>query len=124
MNSEREVAIDFIKNCKEIYPEMDLMDEATRNTYLKCWEIIRSTSKRACSINLPDDEKVIVAKKPKTKRSGKLKLYEETVLHCLRSGSGEEKQLLEEANNRKNVFARNNYIKAYNRALKRFQRGE
>ena len=61
------------------------------------------------------------ARKPKKK--GKLAQYEEDVIECLRQGFGEEKQLLEEAYTRKNKWARINYVKAYYRAVDRFNRG-
>lgn len=112
MTPEQEAAVNFIKNCKELYPELDMMDEETRAMYSRCWSILRPP------------QKTIKPRKVKTKKPGKLKLYEDQVLECLHQGFGEEKQLLEEAYNRKNEFARRNYIKAYNRALDRFQRGE
>lgn len=123
MNSERDAAINFIKTCRETYPEIDLMDDVTKATYFKCWEIVRATKPKVVVIEPPEDEEILI--KPKTpKKVGKLKRYEDDVLECLHQGYGEEKQLLDEAYNRKNVFARANYIKAYNRALARFQNGE
>ena len=117
MTPEKEAAINFIKNCKQLYPEIDMMDEEIRIEYETCWRILQ--------------EKPQIVKKqptppaiPRKKKLGKLARYEEDVLECLHQGFGEEQQLLDEAYARKNQFARRNYIKAYYRALGRFQRGE
>jgi len=113
MTPEKEAAINFIKNCKQLYPEIDMMDEETRTEYETCWRILQAKSQ-------PTKKQIITKKK----KPGKLELFEADVLECLHQGFGEEKQLLEEAYARKNPHARRNYINAYYRALGRFQRGE
>lgn len=117
MTPEKEAAINFIKNCKQLYPEIDMMDDETRTEYETCWRILQERTK-------PVKMQSTSTAAPRKKKPGKLARYEEDVLECLHQGFGEEKQLLDEAYARKNPFARRNYIKAYYRALGRFQRGE
>ena len=115
MTSEKEAAIEFIKFCRQIYPETDMMDEEMRMAYDKCWSVLQQKStahsKKAA---------------PKVKKKGKLQLFEDQVFECLEQGFGEEQQLLEEAEARRNKYARKQYIEAYNRAVRRFnqQRGD
>lgn len=118
MTPEQAAAVEFIKNCKHTYPEIDLMDEDTRYMYDKCWQIVHSIPKKQEIDPYDYEEKEIRRQKPKKpKKIGKLKQFENDVAECIRQGFGEEKQLLEEAYNRKNPFARANYIKAYWRGV-------
>ena len=111
MTEELEAAINYIKTCRQLYPERDLMDEETVKMYEHCWSIVHKAQQ-------PQPIK------PKVKKKGKLELFEEDVIECLKQGWGEERQLLEEAENRKNPYARRNYINAYWRAVNRFNRGK
>lgn len=119
-NEVYEAAKHFVQNCQNIYPERDLMDEQTNQEFDYCLSIIQAHDE--------EQEKDFIQEKPKKqtrqKRKGKLELFEEQVIECLQQGFGEERQLLEEAYNRKNEFARRNYIKAYNRAVQRFQQNQ
>lgn len=117
MTGELEAAINYVNNCKVIYPELDLMDDDVRHIYNHCLEIIKYYREK-------EKQKIQSENKIKPKKIGKLKQFENTVLECLHQGFGEEKQLLEEAENRQNKWARINYINAYKKAVERFQRGE
>ena len=113
MKADLEAAINYIKNCRQTYPEVDMMDDDVKRCYEHCWDIVRYYQ---------TEEKQQTS--PKPKKIGKLKQFEEDVLECLHQGFGEEKQLLEEAENRKNKFARQNYLRAYQNAINRYQKGE
>ena len=39
MTPEQEAAINFIRNCRILYPEVEMMDEDTRKMYNECWKI-------------------------------------------------------------------------------------
>ena len=39
MTPEQEAAINFIRNCRILYPEVEMMDEDTRKMYNECWQI-------------------------------------------------------------------------------------
>lgn len=125
--SELEAARAFLKTCAELYPELDLMDEATQASYYRSYLILRRAEleqrrreyREEQLVREAEQQEAQSTKKPKKK--GKLAQYEEDVIECLRQGFGEEKQLLEEAYNRKNKWARINYLKAYNRAVARFR---
>ena len=127
MANELDAARAFIKMCSEVYPEADLMDDATKETYSRSILIVRKAEieqkKKEYYEQLTAEE---YQERPpeKPKKKGKLAQFEDDVIECLKQGWGEEKQLLEEAYNRKNKWARINYIKAYHRAVNRFQRGE
>lgn len=129
--SELDAARNFLKVCKETYPELDLMDDTTKNTYYRSCLLVRQAEleqrrKEYREEQLAQEAEQFDSKRPaikKPKKKGKLAQYEEDVIECLRQGFGEEKQLLEEAYNRKNKWARMNYIKAYYRAVDRFNRG-
>lgn len=114
MRADLEAALNYIKNCNQIYPESDMMDDDVKCAYEHCWKIVRYYEEKDRENQIPI----------KPKKVSKLKLFEEQVLECLHQGFGEEKQLLEEAENRKNKFARINYLRAYQRAMDRYQRGE
>lgn len=126
--SELEAARAFLKTCAELYPELDLMDEATQTSYYRSHLIVRQAEleqrrreyREEQLAREAEQQEVQFTKKPKKK--GKLARYEEDVIECLRQGFGEEKQLLEEAYARKNKWARINYLKAYNRAVARFRK--
>lgn len=125
--SELEAARAFLETCVELYPELDLMDEATQASYYRSYLILRRAEleqrrreyREEQLAREAEQQEAQSTKKPKKK--GKLAQYEEDVIECLRQGFGEEKQLLEEAYNRKNKWARINYLKAYNRAVARFK---
>ena len=125
--SELEAARAFLETCAELYPELDLMDEATQASYYRSYLILRRAEleqrrreyREEQLAREAEQQEAQSTKKPKKK--GKLAQYEEDVIECLRQGFGEEKQLLEEAYNRKNKWARINYLKAYNRAVARFK---
>ena len=125
--SELEAARTFLKTCAELYPELDLMDEATQASYYRSYLIVRQAEleqrrqeyREEQLAREAEQQEAQSTKKPKKK--GKLAQYEEDIIECLRQGFGEEKQLLEEAYNRKNKWARINYLKAYNRAVARFR---
>lgn len=124
---ELDAARAFLKTCAELYPELDLMDEATQASYYRSHLIVRQAEleqrrreyREEQLAREAEQQEAQSTKKPKKK--GKLAQYEEDVIECLRQGFGEEKQLLEEAYNRKNKWARINYLKAYNRAVARFR---
>ena len=126
---ELDAAKRFVESCRELYPEQDLMDEQTLREYTKCCLLIKkkviqqNKEEYYAELEAQEVESQPIRSKTlkKPKKKGKLAQFEEDVIECLRQGFGEEKQLLEEAYNRKNVFARANYIKAYNRALDRFR---
>lgn len=129
--SELDAARNFLKVCKETYPELDLMDDTTKNTYYRSCLLVRQAEleqrrKEYREEQLAQEAEQFDSKRPtikKPKKKGKLAQYEEDVIECLRQGFGEEKQLLEEAYNRKNKWARINYLKAYNRAVAKFREG-
>ena len=126
--SELEAARAFLKTCAELYPELDLMDEATQASYYKSYLILRRAELEQRRQEYIEEQLAREAEQQdaqstkKPKKKGKLAQYEEDVIECLRQGFGEEKQLLEEAYNRKNKWARMNYLKAYNRAMARFRK--
>jgi len=128
--SELDAARAFLKTCAELYPELDLMDEATQSSYYRSYLIVRQAEleqrrQEYREEQLAREAEQQEAQRPaKPKKKGKLAQFEDDVIECLKQGWGEEKQLLEEAYNRKNKWARINYIKAYHRAVNRFQRGE
>ena len=39
MTPEQEAAINFIRNCRILYPDVSMMDEDTRRMYDECWQI-------------------------------------------------------------------------------------
>ena len=39
MTEEQEAAINFIRNCRVLYPDVNMMDEDTRRMYNQCWQI-------------------------------------------------------------------------------------
>lgn len=39
MTPEQEAAINFIRNCRILYPDVSMMDEDTRKMYNECWQI-------------------------------------------------------------------------------------
>jgi len=39
--SELDAARAFLKTCAELYPELDLMDEATQASYYRSWLLVR-----------------------------------------------------------------------------------
>lgn len=126
--SELEAARAFLKTCAELYPELDLMDEATQASYYRSYLILRRAELEQRRQEYREEQLAREAEQreaqstKKPKKKGKLAQYEEDVIECLRQGFGEEKQLLEEAYNRKNKWARINYLKAYNRAVARFRK--
>ena len=126
--SELEAARAFLKTCAELYPELDLMDEATQASYYRSYLILRRAELEQRRQEYIEEQLAREAEQQdaqstkKPKKKGKLARYEEDVIECLRQGFGEEKQLLEEAYNRKNKWARINYLKAYNRAVARFRK--
>ena len=126
--SELEAARAFLKTCAELYPELDLMDEATQASYYRSYLILRRAELEQRRQEYIEEQLAREAEQQdaqstkKPKKKGKLAQYEEDVIECLRQGFGEEKQLLEEAYNRKNKWARMNYLKAYNRAMARFRK--
>lgn len=127
--SELDAARNFLKICKETYPELDLMDDTTKNTYYRSCLLVRQAELEQRREEYREEQLAREAEQQETqstkkpKKKGKLAQYEEDVIECLKQGFGEEKQLLEEAYNRKNKWARMNYIKAYYRAVDRFNRG-
>ena len=127
--SELDAARAFLKTCAELYPELDLMDEATQSSYYRSYLIVKQAEleqrrQEYREEQLAQEAEQQEAQRPtKPKKKGKLAQYEEDVIECLRQGFGEEKQLLEEAYARKNKWARINYVKAYYRAVDRFNRG-
>ena len=127
MVTELDAAKAFLKMCREVYPETDMMDDTVKDSYTRSIMIVRKAEleqkKREYYEQLAAEQ---AEQKPskKPKKKGKLAQFEDDVIECLKQGFGEEKQLLEEAYNRKNKWARINYIKAYHRAVNRFQRGE
>ena len=127
--SELDAARNFLKVCKETYPELDLMDDATKNTYYRSCLLVRQAELEQRREEYREEQLAREAEQQETqstkkpKKKGKLAQYEEDVIECLKQGFGEEKQLLEEAYNRKNKWARINYLKAYNRAVARFREG-
>lgn len=125
--SELDAAYAFLKTCAELYPELDLMDEATQASYYRSHLIVRQAELEQRRREYREEQLAREAERQeaqptkKPKKKGKLAQYEEDVIECLQQGFGEEKQLLEEAYNRKNRWARINYLKAYNRAVTRFR---
>lgn len=127
MTPLQRAAFDFIKNCNELYPEADLMDDEIQDEYALSWEILQGKNKEPKNLFESSESKqssMIIKRDSQPRKMGKIAKFEETVLDCLHQGFGEEKQLLEEAEARKNPYARKNYINAYYRAVQRFQRGE
>lgn len=123
MCSEYVAATDFIKQCHITYPELDMMEEDTRAMYEKCWLIVKNHEReeeRQIQNQIEAHETEVMVK-PKKAKKGKLAQFEDTVVECLRQGYGEEKQLYQEALDRKNKWARINYLKAYRRAVMRFR---
>ena len=126
MANELDAARAFLKMCQEVYPEADMMDDATKETYSRSILIVRKAEieqkKKEYYEQLAAEE---YQERPpeKPKKKGKLAQFEDDVIECLKQGWGEEKQLLAEAYARKNEWARRNYVKAYYRAVDRFNRG-
>ena len=120
-----ESAKNLVAAYKELYPETDLMDTQTEKEYLQSIAIIYRYEKAHPVVELEpeEDQDIVIRIKKKTKKPGKLARFEEDVKECIRQGYGEERQLLEEAYARKNVFARANYIKAYWRAVNAMRQG-
>lgn len=123
MRGEYVAATNFIKQCHITYPELDMMEEDIRTMYDKCWSIIRNHEQEEEKRiqNQIEAHEIETTVKPAKVRRGKLAQFEDTVVECLRQGYGEEKQLYQEALDRKNKWARINYLKAYRRAVMRFR---
>lgn len=124
MRSEYAAATNFIKQCHVTYPELDLMEDDTRTMYDKCWSIVKNheqEEERQIQDQIEAYEAEVIRKPKKVTKKGKLAQFEDDVIECLRQGYGEEKQLYKEALDRKNKWARINYLKAYKRAVVRFR---
>lgn len=39
MTEEQQAAINFIRNCRVLYPDVNMMDEDTRRMYNQCWQV-------------------------------------------------------------------------------------
>lgn len=39
MTEEQQAAINFIRNCRVLYPDINMMDEDTRRMYNQCWQV-------------------------------------------------------------------------------------
>lgn len=124
MSGEYAAATNFIKQCHVTYPELDMMEDDIRAMYDKCWSIVKSheqEEERQIQDQIEAYETRAVTKPKKVAKKGKLARFEDDVIECLKQGYGEEKQLYQEALDRKNKWARINYLKAYRRAIMRFR---
>lgn len=124
MSGEYVAATNFIKQCHVTYPELDMMEDDIRTMYDKCWSIVKSheqEEERHIQDQMEAYEASVVAKPKKIAKKGKLAQFEDAVIECLKQGYSEEKQLYQEALDRKNKWARINYLKAYRRAVVRFR---
>ena len=66
MTEEQEAAINFIRNCRVLYPDVNMMDEETRLMYNQCWQIFsQRTSDQKIDENI---KKQILRKDTRSRR--------------------------------------------------------
>lgn len=112
-------ALHFVQNCKQTYPEINLMEEDIQEQFYHCISIIDQYH-----IEL-NKEQMIESKKiesSKNKIKGKLESFKEQALFCLISNEiGEFNQLQEEVGRMKNEYAKRNYERMLNKAKNEFK---
>jgi len=116
-NEEYLAALHFVQNCKQTYPELDLMEEDIQDCFNKSLNII---TKHQDQINR---EQLKETKDIQSKKGlGKLQRFKAQALECLKLGdNGEFMELTLEVNRMKNEYARAKYSLMLSEAKREFQ---
>ena len=114
-NEQYLVSLHFVQNCRQTYPELDLMEEDIQDMFNKALNTIN------IYIAQNNEEQLIESLKI-NKPKGKLQTFKEQALECLKNHEfGEFNELSDEVSRMTNIYAKNNYRKMLCQATSEYQ---